>query len=754
MTRAGVVWFLWTFAACLAASFAVYWPALRGDYIWDDRDIYVLNNPLLPKPDGLYRFWFTTDPLDYYPLAYTVYWFGVRLWGLNPLGFHLVNVVVHALASTFLAWTLKRLCSPLAPREESHPTFADQAIARSVASLSRSERATYPAALVGVLFALHPMNVESVAWIAQLKTCLAGMLAFAAAGCFIRGWTLVSFVLFAFSLSSKPIAVAIPVAILVYGWWRDGRIGRSIILQSLPFFAASLVFGAIGVYFQQANAIGPTTIRTDSPLTRLLASSWAVWFYAWKSIVPIDFMFVYPRWDVRAWGVLAFVPALALFGIIAGLWWKRGAWGRTPLAVLAVYLLMILPSSGLVDVYFWRYTYVGDHYAYQALPLVLASAVGIVWTLLHRWKAPAIIGRLASAAAMAFFAVQSLRLSKDYTSDVTLWTATLRRNPDAWLAHTNLASRLFEQGEMEKAEKHTEAAFRLRPDLGESHNNKGLLLSRKGLHEEAAKCFREAAKRSPYESLMWENLGVELYRLNRDDEALDILRKSVDVSAQTRWVGPKNARPLCELANQLAIMGQIDEALATFKKAGELRPDEPLVPLGVGHIYARQGKHREAADEYRKALKIAPRHSESLLHLGLMQEKLGDLEGAFHSMLAASDRSTEAFIGVAWMRSASPKKELRDPKRALVDVEATQPASVYGAMVFDAHAVALAANDRFADAVQANENALALCRKSAAKDFPNIKAAIRRLEQRGELYRKNQPFVGPTSEMTPVLARE
>jgi hypothetical protein len=104
---AGVRWFLGLFVGCLLASLAVYAPALRGDYIWDDRDIYILNNPLLPQPDGLYRFWFTTEPLDYYPLAYTVYWFGVRLWGLNPLGFHLTNVVVHALAGALLAWTLK-----------------------------------------------------------------------------------------------------------------------------------------------------------------------------------------------------------------------------------------------------------------------------------------------------------------------------------------------------------------------------------------------------------------------------------------------------------------------------------------------------------------------------------------------------------------------------------------------------------------------------------------------------------------------
>lgn len=730
MNVGGVRWFLGVFASCLLASLAVYAPALRGDFIWDDRDIYIVNNPFLKRPDGLYKFWFTTEPLDYYPLAYTVYWFGYRIWELNPLGFHFTNVVVHALASTFLAWTLRGLRFP-AP------------------------------VLVGLIFALHPMNVESTAWIAQLKTCLAGMLAFAAAGFFIREWRWTALLCFALSLSSKPIAVAFPVAILLYGWWRDGRIGRSIILQSLPFFAASFLFGIVGVYFQQANAIGPTTIRTDTTLTRLLASSWAVWFYAWKGLVPIGNMFVYPRWNIPAAGALAFVPAILLIITLVVLWIKRNVWGRTPLAVYVLYLLMILPSSGLVDVYYWRYTYVGDHYAYQALPVVVAAAVGVFWLLLKRWKsgasqeAPVLAARLASVAAMGFLAVQSLKLTKDYKSDVVLWEATLRRNPDAWLAHTNLATKLINMGESERAERHTMEACRLRPDLGESHNNVGLLLSRKDRHEEAADCFRAAAERSPYESLMWENLGNELAYVFRDQESLAALKKAADVSLNTRWMGSrKNVRPLCSYANQLALMGRFDDAMKAFKEAGKLRPDEPFVPLGIGHAYARKGMFKEAADEYRRALAIAPQNHDARYGLGKMLERLGDDRGAFEAFEAVADRNTDAFFSLTWMRAASPNAALRNPKRALGDIEVTQASGPYAATVHDLHAVALAANGKFPEAIQANDRALFACRESRVKDLPEIKEAISRLEQRAERYRRSEPIIGPTKEMTPALVRQ
>jgi len=253
---------------------------------------------------------------------------------------------------------------------------------------------------------------------------------------------------------------------------------------------------------------------------------------------------------------------------------------------------------------------------------------------------------------------------------------------------------------------------------------------------------------------MWENLGNELFRLGRDDEALEILRKAVDVAAKTRWVGPKNVRPLCEYANQLSVMGRSDEALAAFAEAARLRADEPFVPLGLGHFYARQGKYQEAAEQYRKALALQRGNPQALLNLGKMQERLGDLAGAFASYQQASGQSTEAFIALAWMRSASPKTELRDPRLALDDVERTQPVGVFLAMVHDAHAVALAANGRYSEALQANDRALASCRESRVKDLPVIKDAIARLEHRASLYRRAQPYTGPTSDLTPVLARE
>jgi tetratricopeptide (TPR) repeat protein len=723
VTAAGLRWFLGVFAACLAASLAVYWPALRGDYIWDDRDLYILNNGFLRRPDGLYIFWLTNQPADYYPLTYTVFWVGVRLWGYDPLGFHLTNVVVHALASAFLAWTLKGL----------------------------RFRAAF---LVGLLFALHPMNVESVAWMSQLKTCMAGMFAFAAAGCFVRGWRWTSLILFVLSLSSKPIAVAFPVAILAYGWWRDGRVTKAVILQSLPFFAASLVFGAVGVYFQQANAIGPANIRSDSTLTRLLASSWAVWFYLWKGVAPVALMFVYPRWDVPGAGWLGFLPAIILLAVAVVCWRKRQDWGRAPLAALAVYLLMILPSSGLVDVFYWRYTYVGDHYAYQALPVILAAAVGFVVTLMERTNAPAFVGRLLAFAAMAFLAVQSVQLSKDYKDDVTLWTATLERNPKAWLARNNLALRMFERGELETMEKHVAEAYRLRPDLEESHNTMGLILARKGRHEEAAERFREAVKLAPFRGVMWENLGIELAKLGRDDEAAMAFEESIRLMEKTRYSGPREAHPLCEYANLLSRMGRYDEAETLFQRAERISPRDSLIPLGRGHLESRRGNLQAAAAEYRRATELAPSNGDAHWRLGRTLEVLGDSDGAFRAFISGSERSTEAFLALSWMRSASPKKELRNPAKALADVEAMQPAGVFAALVFDVHAVALAANGRFNEALKSNEDALAACRSSAVKDLAAVKGSIARLVKRGELYRRGEAFVGPVSEMSPVLARE
>jgi tetratricopeptide (TPR) repeat protein len=724
--------FTGSFALFLVASLFVYWPALRGDYIWDDRDIYIVKNDLLKQPDGLHRFWFTTEAFDYYPLAYTVYWFGVRLWEIDPLGFHLTNVVVHSLASTFLAWTLVGL------------GFADRKACL----------------LVGLLFALHPMNVESVAWICQLKTCLAGMLAFAAAGFFVRGWTLTSLGLFALSLSSKPIAVAFPVAILLFAWWRDGRITRSTALKSLPFFAASLLFGAVGVYFQQANAIGEATIRTDSFLTRVLASSWAVWFYAWKGTIPVDLMFVYPRWNVAGSGILGFVPLVALVAVAVWLWAKRPFFGRTPVAVFAAYLLMVLPSSGIVDVYYWRYSYVGDHYAYQSLPILIAAWVGVGWILLRRRESAgggtqaALAGRLAALVVVSAFAVQSVRLSKNYKDEPTLWEATLRRNPDAWLAHTNLAGRLFQLGQTAKAESHIEAAFKLRPDFAESHANMALYYRRRNRHAEAADLFRKATELAPFEGNLWQDLGVELARLGRNDEALTTLQKAAAVDAARLRIGPKNVKPLLELARQHLRMDQPDEAMKVLDQAKELRPDEPLLPLNIGLVFAHRKEWSKAVEEFRKTLSLLPNHPEATVRLGRALEAMGELDAALAAFMAGSDGSSESLLSAAWMKCASPKKELRDPKRALAAVETLEPVGVLAAMIDDARAVALAANGRFAEAVDANDRALKACRDSDLRDAAFVREAMRRLERRGELYRKNEAYVGPTSEMAPALMRE
>jgi tetratricopeptide (TPR) repeat protein len=208
---------------------------------------------------------------------------------------------------------------------------------------------------------------------------------------------------------------------------------------------------------------------------------------------------------------------------------------------------------------------------------------------------------------------------------------------------------------------------------------------------------------------------------------------------------------------QLAVMGRFAEAAAAFDEAERRRPDEPLIAISRGHSFALRGKYREAEAQYRKAVAQAKDPSEqksALVNVGQMQERLGDAAGALASYHRASDQSFEALAAVAWMQAASPKRELRDPKAALEEIERTQPVDIFAAMVHDVHAVALAANGRFAEAVDANNRALQACRDSDAKKLPKIKDAIARLESRGDLYHRGQPYFGPTTDMTPVLDRE
>ncbi|MFZ5831942.1 MAG: hypothetical protein ACOY3P_17800, partial [Planctomycetota bacterium] len=265
----------------------IYLPALDGGFIWDDANIYIVKNPLLRQADGIYRFWFTNDPVDYYPLTYTTFWFEWQVVGEDTRLYHATNVVLHVLCGLVLYTLLTRLNTPL-------PW------------------------LVCFWFLVHPLQLESVAWISQRKTLLGALFGLAAASEFVgylqngSRWRYGRSVLwFALSLSGKPTLITLPLLLAAADALRNPRDISGWVLRSVPFLALSLVFGVIGTAYQQ-KLLGGIDVRGQDLMTRLASLGWVAWFYVLQTIRVWALSFCYPRWVIDGWSLAAWLPNLAV----------------------------------------------------------------------------------------------------------------------------------------------------------------------------------------------------------------------------------------------------------------------------------------------------------------------------------------------------------------------------------------------------------------------------------------------------------
>jgi tetratricopeptide (TPR) repeat protein len=419
---------------------AAYAPVRYAGFIWDDNQ-YVTENTTLTEPGGLTRIWLEPGSTpQYYPLVFTSFWLEQRLWGLDPLGYHLVNVGLHALNALLLWSSLSLLGLP---------------------------GAWYAAALFG----LHPVHAESVAWVTERKNVLSAFFYLLALICYLPAgpraralrapWYCLALVLFVAALLSKTVTCSLPAVIVLLLWWRQGHVTRQDLLYLAPFFALGLVLALVTVQMERQH-VGALGAAWDlSWVERCLSAGRALWFYAGKLLWPAELVFIYPRWHIDAGAPRQYLFPAAALALVVVLWLARGRLGRGPLTALLIFGGTLLPALGFFNVYPMLFSFVADHFQYLASAALLAAAAAAAVLLAGRVRAP--LGAALLALPLALLGLLTYRQCHIYVNAQTLWLDTLARNPDAWVAHHNLAAIFFKEGRYGAAAHHAEATLRLYP---------------------------------------------------------------------------------------------------------------------------------------------------------------------------------------------------------------------------------------------------------------------------------------------------
>jgi protein O-mannosyl-transferase len=640
------------FALVLAVvTIFAYRPAWNGGFLWDD-DVYITNNELLTAPDGLRRIWFSLDsPSQYFPLVYTTFRVEHAIWGLDPTGYHWVNLLLHV-ANALLVWlVLARLKVP-------------------------------GAWLAGAIFALHPVQVESVAWITERKNVLMGfffLLALLAWIAFVDGRTKrpwlfygLALILYLLALSAKTTACTLPAALFLILWLQRTPIRWKRVFQIIPFLVLGIAMGMLAMWWERYHQGTSRAVFTFlSPIERVLVASRAVWFYLSKLIWPSNLTFIYPRWDIAPTHLLNYAWLLA--GVIAcgALYFLRRYWGRSVEVAAGFFVVTLSPVLGFIMLYTFRYTFVADHYQYLACigPIALASA-GLA-NLADTFKSGRALILSTALCVVAVLATLTWRQAAMYGDIDTLWRTTLARNSGCWMAHNNLGMVLFEKGQLDEAIRHYRRTLEMQPDFWDADYNLGTALLGKG----------------------------------QVDEAIFYCDKAVRME-------PNDPDAHVAFANALLQKKRTDDAIAHYQKAVAIRPDYFFARYGLGHALLEKGKLDAAIEHSRAALLIQPNNADCHTVLAIALDEKGQWAEAiqhYEKALEISPQSISALNNLAWLLAAGSNASLRNGARAIQFAQqADQLSGGTNVLVLRTLAAAYAEAGQFGKAIETAHAAMQL----------------------------------------------
>ena len=714
-----------------AITFAVFGQTLGYDFVNYDDGEYVYINPFVQQ--GLtwegFRWALTYGNIGHWhPLTWLSHMLDCQLYGLNPGGHHLTNVLLHTAAVILLFLVLRRMTGFL-----------------------------WRSVFVAAVFAIHPLRVESVAWVAERKDVLSAFFFMLTLGAYVRyvqrrssverqassaqavsaldrqrsvlDYGLVV-VCFALGLLSKNMLVTLPFVLLLLDYWPLNRLpgfSPRILLRRVAEKIPLLVLTAGSCV---ATALVPEKLIAADKLPFGLRMENAVVSYVtylWQMIYPSGLACLYPNPtnDLPFWQVAG---ALGLLLAISGTAW---AFRRThPWLVVGWlwYLGMMIPVIGIVQISNYahadRYTYLSQIGLYVLLTWAAAD-----WCAGWRQRR-VVLGGLATAilAALIFCARAQAAYWRDSES---LWTRTLACTSGNYTAYNDLGNTLLQKGSVDEAIAHFQKALQINPHSAEAYINLGNVLIGEGKVDEAIAHYRKALQINPDYTEAHYNLGNALFQKGSVDEAIAHYRKALQIN-------PDSAEVRNNLGNALLQKGKVDEAIAHFQRALQLKPDYAKAHNNLGNALLQKGKVDEAISHLQKALQITPDYAEAHNNLGdalLQKGKAAEAIAHFQRALQTRPDYAEAQNNLAWVLATCPQASLRNGNQAVeLAQRANQLAGDGNPVVLDTLAAAYAEAGRFPEAVATAQRALQLAGTQSNT------ALAKALRSQLKLYQAGLPF--------------
>jgi tetratricopeptide (TPR) repeat protein len=600
-------WTQWLVPVLISAlTFVAFLPALQNGFVdWDDPKNLLAN----PNYRGLgwtqLRWMFTTFYMGHYqPLSWVTLGLDYLLWGMGPLGYHLTNLLLHAANAVLFYFLTVRLLSLSAPS-----AAGDRAV-------------IIAAGFSALLFAVHPLRVESVAWVTERRDVLSGLFFLLTLLCYLKAVTgeqrnfarsmTLALVVYGLSLLSKAIGMTLPLVLLVLdfyplrrleggpGKWFEGD-ARKVWLEKIPFLILALVTGIVALLAQQeAGAL--TSLARYGVTFRLAQAFFGLAFYLWKTLIPLDLSPLYePPRNFTPWDFPVIFSGLVVLAITVGLFAVRRRW-PVGLASWVCYILLLVPVLGVTQS---GPQLVADRYSYlPCLGWAVLAGAGLLYLL-----RALLAGRIESGFPFFLIGLVGLvpvelgvltwKQAQVWHDSERLWRRVLFLSPRSVLAHANLGNVFLKRGELDVAVRYYREALRLRPEYADAHSNLGAALASVGKVDEAIEHYREALRLRPDYADAHYNLGVGLFRLGKLDEAMEHYREALRIE-------PDYVTARYNLGALLSERGRLDEAMEHYREALRIEPNSAAARYNLGVLLARVGKLDEAIGYYREALRIQP----------------------------------------------------------------------------------------------------------------------------------------------------